>query len=176
VSRTDRSREFRDDVNGAVFLELKRHELKSFSDLKHEYTILTIPVSRTKSFEVELYRVDILSDNFEAKTSSNEVVKSSGLFYRGIVKGRPNSLVAFSFFESHIRGLITDENGNYVLGQSKSEKDSYILYNDKELKVQHNFTCNVNTDIKPDKSEENYQERNTNGCIDIYVEVSLFIY
>lgn len=134
----------KDYVEDAVYLELDDEALLQFNKTRRDYLELDIPVSKGKSFQVELIEVDILSADFKMTDQDDNVIYSDdfpGVFYWGIVKGDYNSLVSLSVFDDHVEGLISDDYGNYIIGKTKDIPDSYVLYNDKNLKVNNNFTC-----------------------------------
>jgi len=94
-----------------------------------DYFMLDIPVTNANSFQVELMQVNILSDDFQVVTQNGEVIYTDnfpGTFYRGIVKGDQNSVVAISIIEGKVRGLIADNHGNYKLEKLDDLSDSYI--------------------------------------------------
>jgi len=174
INNTQERNQYEDYVAGAVYLKLDSEAALKLSNLQEDYITLNIPVSDTKKFQVELMKVDILSDDFQMTTQDGRVIYSHdfpGTFYRGIIKGDPNSIVSFSVFENRIQGLISDDYGNYTLGKVENLSDSYILYNDKKLKVEHNFSCSVVDDVKPN-TYPHYEEKSASGgdCIDIYIE------
>ncbi len=181
VSSQDRQAEYSNYVEDAVYLELNTKELTKLFENRRDYITLSIPVSATQSFEVELMEVNIFSDDFQVEVSDGSSIDASqisGIFYQGIIKDSPGSLVAFSFFDNHIRGLMSDHNGNYVLGQTEDQPDTYVLYNDRELKVQNNFSCGVEENMKPPRQGKkgDNEEKSVDDCIDVYVEADYATY
>src|SRR5690625_7092140 len=85
---------------------------------------------------VEMYQHEVLSDDFLATDENmNPINYTPGKYYRGVVKGDYNSLVAISFFEDEVMGVIsTLEKGNVVLGKSTDGQD-YVSYSDVYLLV-----------------------------------------
>ena len=138
-------------VKSGSFLHLRTEDLKKFNTDKYQNLIFNIPVSEGKEIELELTKVDILKDDFTLKAVTENgavtVNYNKGLYYRGIIKDKPNSLAAISIFENEIIGVISDENGNYNLGavnrEGNSNPQDYIYYNDKELLVKNTFDCKV---------------------------------
>ncbi len=165
-------------IKDQVYLELKSLSLETLFRTRSNTLTLDIPVSTRQSFQLELVKVNILAPNFEAKTINGRVLYNSdnfpGVFYRGIVKGDSNSIATLSVFKDHIRAIISDNSGNYVLAQTTSNSNKYILYNDSNLRVSNNFTCHTSSEHLLEIEEEltNIQQsRNSNtSCINIYVE------
>jgi len=165
---------YEDDVEDAVYLHLDREAVSQLNHKRRDYLTLNIPVSDTKAFQVELIKVDILSDNFQVKTNDGKVIYTDdvpGVFYRGIIKGDLNSTVSFSIFNNHIQGLISDDNGNYTLGKVKNLSDTYILHNDRKSKVEYGFSCGTE-DMKQVTVPEGIRQKSasTGDCVGIYIE------
>jgi hypothetical protein len=136
-------------IKSYTLLNLRRNSLQNLLNSQKENIILEIPLSENKSVKLELTKVPVLADKFEIKMiTENGVLPFSykpGLFYRGIVKDNPRSLVSVSIFENSVMGVISDESGNYnlgVMGENKSG-ENYIYYNDKDLYVKNKFKCGV---------------------------------
>ena len=114
---------------------------------KHSAISLTFPGVNGGFYTIELGRYDFLANNFEVHAmgengADTKVDYVPGVYYRGVVKGIPGSVAAFSFFNNEVYGLfsIPDE-GNYVLvpnsmvGKEYDYNPNYILYNDVKLLI-----------------------------------------
>jgi len=68
--------------------------------------------------------------------------------------------------------------GNYVIGKTGKKSDTYILYNDRNLKVQNPFTCNVEDMSLEYESPDTGQEKSlvAGNCVDIYIEADYATY
>ncbi len=169
-------------LNDAVYLSLKQSDLQTFYASRASHITLSIPVENRNNIELQLSRVDVTAPDYVLTTSDGRVKdydRTGGVFYRGIVKGKSNSLAAISVFGNQIRGLISDENGNYVLGELKSERGTYILYNDRELLLEGGFTCEADDELpQPASSSEDIQvNRLLQGdCVNIYIECDSAMY
>lgn len=163
-------------VSDAVYINVKTEQLRELWQLKSPNIDIIVPVSRHQSFELQLSQIQVLADDFVLTTSDNRTFDWSanqGVFYRGIVKGNPNSLVSLSLFEKSIRVLIADDGGNYVLAPMGKQKQQYILYNDKKLKKKNPFQCGVQEEYY--RLDEGYTYGQTapqrsNQCLDLYME------
>jgi len=165
------------DINYAVDLEISSAELKDLSQNSRDLMLLEIPVNSSQSFHLELMPVNIFADGFEIKTASGESYAPSGTFYRGIVQGDPSSTATVSIFEDYIRILITDLNGNYIIGPMKNDKNSYILYNDKELTIQNDFQCQVEDDaVKPANLVDPSADNLPGECVNIFMEADFAMF
>jgi len=175
ISAKNLRTQHRDYIDDAVYLQINKDELRNLTATQKDYITLDIPVSADRGFQVELVKVNILSDDFQMTTHEGKIIYSDdfpGVFYRGIVKGD------VSIFDDNIQGLIADDGGNYILGNLKNLTDTYILYNDKKLKIENSFTCGIDDTSFEDELSENVQEKSTvaGNCVNIYIEADYATY
>ena len=55
-------------------------------------------------------------------------------------------MVSISVFNDQVMGMIANDDGNYVLGKIENHASSHILYLDKNLKVNKEFSCETADD------------------------------
>lgn len=172
-------------VKEAIYLVPQKGALSKLINESPQNLRLSIPVSKGTTFELELAQASNLSDNFTAVTSSEKILTNQdvgGIFYRGIVKDRPNSIVALSVFPDHIRMLISDEGGNYVLAELRDEKEQvYVLYNDKLLLEAPSWECGVDdetevTEMNIEKDKSGLTKSSASKCMNIYVEADSAVF
>jgi hypothetical protein len=151
---------------------------------KPDFLRISIP-GNTQSFELMLYRVDISSVNgFRLETSDGLSLDEYNpiVHYRGMIKGDPRSVVAFSFSQEETMGLICNDAGNFVIGKiDEPNARGYVLYNDKDLSRSLQYSCGTNT--TPTEEELlNPQLYTTQpgllsvNCVNWYYEVDYDIY
>jgi len=170
-------------VSDAVQLRVNPEELTNLWTSKLSAFSLEIPVDEVNFIELELVQVDLYTEDFVVNTSDGRGLShaNQALFYRGIIKGDVESLVAVSIFEDDVRILIGDKDGNYVLGKT-SNSDEHIFYNDRNLLASNPFECGVSDEFSAlDKSvQEQVQRADTenllSSCIPIYVECDFQTY
>lgn len=112
---------------------------------------------------------------FTAQNSSaKEIVQyTPGVYYSGIIKGRKNTVVALSFYNDDIIGVISDESGNYVLGKSNTLEASsteYILYNDKDLLQKPELLCGTDDQLHIPVIPHSNAPQVAGACVKVYVE------
>ena len=104
--------------------------------------------------------------------------------YRGIVQNENNSLVAITFYENEILGLVCTDEGNFNIAKDKLS-GKHIFYNENNLKEKISMSCGTITDnsISDDidilLKEENLSNINryvTNKYVRFYVETEYDIY
>ncbi|HMQ78734.1 MAG TPA: zinc-dependent metalloprotease [Ignavibacteria bacterium] len=148
---------------------------------KKENFEIEVPISTADIFTVELSKQDIYSDDFKIVTSGGlEDFSRNGLFYSGKVIGEQNSLVAFSFFNDYVMGIISVKGVNYCITKINGNDNHYIVYKDNDMTILNDFRCNVadgNYIITPDMVQEpNVQNYSFQRPLKLYFETDFSIY
>lgn len=121
---------------------------------------LQIPVSRKENYILLLTEVES-NPSYKVTTDKGAtyVPNKNIKHYRGIVQNDPNSLVAISFFENEIMGVVSTSEGNFNIVFDKTS-GSHVFYNDNNLIERTSFECslidNENTSYNPDVLHGNY--------------------
>ncbi|ASK29474.1 zinc metalloprotease [Chryseobacterium sp. T16E-39] len=152
-------------------------ELRKLVKDQPEFIEMSFPFEGNKTVTVELYKNEIFTNNFRVTTNKGETVNyTPGVYYRGIVKGDNNSIVAFSFFDNDVVGVAsTNELGNVVLGKVKNSED-FVSYSESKLTGANPFICGVD-ELKENQAQKIAFDPNTNkkavteNCVRIYYEV-----
>ncbi len=145
---------------------------------QNDYIEMSVPVSDRAEMKLNLYRHDIFTPDFALYTSEHPNQQANytpGLYYRGTIDGDPNSIVAISIFNDEIIGLISNANGNYVLGRIENDRENkHILYNDSDLERKSDFNCST-VDDGPGYTEEELStqphSRDAGDCVRVYIEI-----
>jgi len=150
----------------AQFLRLKKVRLQHLLATRPAAISLALPYNKSV-LVVDLIRVE---NGFPENTAPDNAVPEcshrltefpiSGVHYRGILRGVPNSLAAFSFFEDEIWGIVSDaQYHNLVLGklQRAGNTSGYVLYSDRNLAMDNPFECLVR-EIKPGFVAQGYKQ------------------
>ncbi|MBN1633436.1 MAG: zinc-dependent metalloprotease [Ignavibacteria bacterium] len=139
----------------ATILALNLNSLELFYKNPDDNINFIIP-TETDKIVLSLKRTEILENDFDLislnKDGKRKKIKYiPGLYYCGMIKGKSESFAAVSIFKNSIMGIISDERGNFVIGEYKIQgrNNSYVFYNDLDLKIRSKFKCRVG-DI-PDK-------------------------
>lgn len=183
---TARSIEMPKTIKGAVPVTLDLTALSAIQKANNDAIAFSFPYD-DKDITLELYRVNIFSDDFTVVTDQSNgaaVPYTPGVYYRGIVKGDTNSVAAFSFFDGEMMGIVSTNNYlNINVGKSEKEgakSNEYIIYSEHDLPNFQNTGCS--TPDNPAYSER-MSEFATNGatlrtqnCVKIYYEVDNNIY
>ncbi|MBK7108506.1 MAG: GEVED domain-containing protein [Chitinophagales bacterium] len=115
--------------------------LESLYNEKKDAISLSIPY-RDEVLELELIQVHILSSGFKVTSAlGGDEAYNPGIYYRGIIKDDPNSIVAISIFQNEIFGVASSQkDGNINIGRNKKPgalENEYMLYSDKDILVDY---------------------------------------
>ena len=110
------------------------------STAKNLSKAITMPVPfKGKELQLELQEITL---EYTLRTSSGHVGNPDKTIkhYRGVVKGDPNSIVALTFGEDEVMGIIATDEGNLNLALDR-QLGEHILYNDQNMKQKPTFEC-----------------------------------
>jgi hypothetical protein len=100
-----------------------------------------------------------------------------GSYYLGHIQGQPEAVVAISFFEGDIIGMVLQPNGNFVIGRSNMHhpiENEFVIYNDQDMLVKDIQSCAVDNNSKPIRQEplqlNGIAETYTTKCVRFYWE------
>jgi len=162
-------------ISNYTNVSLKKDILRQIVSEKNQALELTLPFNNTM-VKLLLLKVDVLAEGFvtySSESGDQPVNYSPGVFYRGIIDGDNNSLVALSFFNDEVIGMASSESlGNITLNREE-KSDRYLIYSDKDLLVHNPNICNT-------EEPENYQEEvekhlndiieRDDKCVKLYIE------
>ena len=122
---------------GKISLNLKNRDIKAIR--------LTLPLGN-KDLVLEL--VEVPNSSADLITQDGEIVSFNRdiKHYRGIVQDDENSIVAISFFEDEIMGMVCTGEGNYNISKDV-QSGKHIFFNDRNLKEKNNFVCGTKDDL-----------------------------
>ncbi len=174
-----KSAKFLTSASDVTVLNIDNQVLGKIVEEAPEFISIAVPY-QNEMIEVQMYKQTVFTDDFKVKDSEgNYYDYKPGQYYRGIVNGDYTSLVAISFFDDNVMGVIsTTEKGNVVLGKSTDNMD-YVTYADHNLLGQNPFTCGVD-DLDYNKQMQEQIQFNpdevsspeTVKCVKIYYEVA----
>jgi len=120
---------------GNISLDMRNNNTKAMN--------LTIPMNN-KSMVLELIEVPEHFYNYEVMTSDGNKFSANRdiKHYRGVVKDEQNSLVAITFYENEVMGLICTDEGNFNIAKD-NQSGKHLFYNDKNLKDKIHPICNT---------------------------------
>jgi len=146
-----------------------------------EEITISIPLNGIET-QLDLVKVSDAFYNFTITTSNGQNISPNrnNLHYRGTIRGEVHSIVALSFFEDEVVGIVTTSAGNFNLSRVKNT-EQLILYNERNLKVNKGFNCETVDDaLNPYDPEILFKESKssiiTGECVRVYLETDHDMY
>jgi len=167
---------------GSPHVKLKLNQ-SNFSSVKQQQPNniqLNVPVANGKSFNLLLSKSSPLSADFQYKSiNGSNINVNQGLHYHGVIEGNTTSWAAVSILDSHVRILLMDYEGIYVLSAVNHFDEYYLLFNDKKLDVPYysNFSCGVEDPLDVSEAqktlnpEQNNRAKRQNGSSTIRISI-----
>lgn len=181
----NRSAVLQADIKRSLAVTLDMNKLSAVVSANEDAMSFSFPYDG-KTITLELYKVNILTDDFTVITdqSNGEAVPyTPGVYYRGIVNGDENSVAALSFFEGEMMGVVSsDELMNLNIGKSAAvgaKADDYVIYSDNYIPLQ---SLGCATPENPEYTElmkeyaANSAAVRTVKCVKIYYEMDNNLY
>lgn len=139
---------YSNEVRDAVYLSLDPVALGRLYAANEGYLELSLPATaHQEALTLVLEQVEVTTANFVVQTSDGKKqAYSNGHHYRGSVKHTHQTIASISLFDDSVMGLVSLADGsNIILGEINDPKlnsrTDYILYNDRNLLLQHTFDC-----------------------------------
>lgn len=181
----NRSAVLQADIKRSLAVTLDMNKLSAVVSANEDAMSFSFPYDG-KTITLELYKVNILTDDFTVITdqSNGEAVPyTPGVYYRGIVNGDENSVAALSFFEGEMMGVVSsDDLMNLNIGKSAAvgaKADDYVIYSDNYIPLQ---SLGCATPENPEYTElmkeyaANSAAVRTVKCVKIYYEMDNNLY
>ncbi|MEM6270175.1 MAG: M12 family metallo-peptidase [Bacteroidota bacterium] len=174
--------EIMNEVSEALLLSFSAQNARQIGQQVPLTMTLDIPTADNGVLEIELVQVNIFSPEFWVHTSEGQTIAPElGTHYRGVIKGRTNSLAAFSFFDDQVVGFASIPRvGNYVVGPLNGDNPAreHIVYNDRDLLLQASWECHTEDDGGGYTQEQLLPThgRALSECVRIYYEVDYDVY
>jgi hypothetical protein len=144
-------------------------------DIPYKGSTLTLQLVQNKTVDAQTI--------FTEKDDKGEksVAYQQGAYYSGVIKNDPNSLVALSFFENDIVGVIITQNDHLVLGKSNTSEalsNEYILYNEDDLKAKDKSDCYTDEHAEgaPMILDAPQTGLGVSNCVRVYIECDRQMY
>jgi len=169
------------DPASFTLLRLDEERLSQTYSNRPEALEVSLPAAgRSQPLVLELVRVDPFSSGFKVTLASSgqAAAVKQGVHYRGVMKGKEQSVASLSLFEGEAMGLISAPGmGNLVLGRQEGSRNrlDYVLYEDADVLGQLAFDCATSdegvSDYRPEQLKPSGEQRSQSKCTNIYLEV-----
>jgi len=172
-------------LKSGVVLEEMNDGFQNIINTNRQNIALNIPVGNDKYIKLKLEKTNIYTDDFvfrygaSSETGSNDET----IFYRGIVDRKPLSSAAITVTANSIRGVISDEYGNYTISSLTEHPNKYLLYSEKALNNNIPFNSCGTGETQGNAFKEldledgiKRTQKNVGDCIEIYIECDYSMY
>jgi len=158
------------------FFQLKEPAIQTIATDKKTHMRISMPVGG-QQLEFELFKANIFTPDFQTVIASGNPVQTKlGLHYWGVVKNEPNSLVALSFFDDEIAGLIRLNDATYNINKYKNT-GYHLMYKTNDLNFTPNFSCSaLPTKLGNSDISISGEKSIPNDCVRIHVEADYGLY
>ncbi len=167
-------------VTQATVVRLDRSVTSTLLVSRADHISLDLP-TEAGVLTVDLERVDITTADFQVTLASTGAAADvpQGLHYRGMIRGAAGSLAAISVFPEEVMGIISDSEGERVLGRFVNDtQGDHIFYREADLLGTSGSVCatpDVDMGEEPPHMDEVGSDR-TVKCVRYYWEVNYDIY
>ncbi|MBL7952261.1 MAG: fibronectin type III domain-containing protein [Flavobacteriales bacterium] len=167
-------------VTQATVVRLDRSVTSTLMVSRSAYISLELP-AESAPIIVDLERVDITTADFQVTLASTGAAANidQGVHYRGTVRGVTGSMAAISVFPDEVMGIISDAEGQRVLGRFVNDtQGDHIFYREADLLGTSSAVCatpDVDMGEEPAHLDESGADR-TVKCVRYYWEVNYDIF
>ncbi len=163
------------ELTNGILVNLNAQAMQRIQKEKPDVVELSFPLPDVGDVQMTLVKNEVLSSDFILRESSNPsaiVDYQPGLYYHGILKNDPNSLVSISVFDEEIIGLVNTDDGNFVIGKLKNAPQ-HVIYNDKDFVGLPALDCGTPDDgVVYKESELQFDPtKDVGDCIRVYIEI-----
>ena len=160
-------------VENATLATANLDKINEIVTNKYDNLTLEIPY-QNETISLHLYRVNPFLEGFHVDTDKGKNISyEKGVYYRGIINGKPNSVASFNFFNGEFNGIVSSAAiGNLVIGKldKPNNQKEYIVYSDTKMKVFNQFECHTKEGTITNKSIKK-SNSNSDKCVAIYFEI-----
>ncbi len=146
-----------------------------------DYVEIELPNEHGESQQIFLQKTTLYSETFRVTSSSSggkSIPAAQGIHYHGIIENETSSIVALSFFEGEMIGMVsTETGGRTVIHPSTFSNSEYLIYKDSDLNFNPDMACG--TDLLTDHplEEINPNKPESNGdCVKVFIECDHALY
>ncbi len=160
-------------------LNLNKMALAEVMSRRPDYLTMQIPYN-DQIVTVDLYQQNILAPNFNVRTGDwQKTDYTPGVYYRGVIRNAPGSLVAFSFFDTEMMGVLAHrEWGNLNLGRKETigNETEYLFFAENLLPPQPFKDCIIRSPEHPTTKLNPTSAPEVTGCVQEFFEADYALY
>jgi hypothetical protein len=173
--------EFRNSefVDNSLILKINEDLFRAVLKLRSEQIDFSVPINEDEIISLQLQKFEVFTDDFILRTSSGDTITKFDrpIFYHGKLPAN-KGMVTISFSESELIGIISiNGKGDYNLGKLEDSENSYIIYNDNDVKIDMGVECHVKDEITEDEREHRVMKTGLRvNCVKFYLEGDYALY
>jgi len=171
---------WQEELTQAVVVRLDRSATAMLLGSRKDHISLALP-TEVGTMTLDLERVDITTDDFQVTQASTGQAAdvAVGLHYRGMIRGAAGSMAAISIFPDEVMGLMSDAEGQRVLGRLANDTEGdHVLYRDQDMRGTSGAICSTaDVDMSDDQGAHGSEITDrTVKCVRYYWEVNYDIF
>lgn len=147
---------------------------------REAFIALELPTANG-TLRLDLERARVTTEDFTVRRASDgrTVEAPAAVHYRGIIHGDPGSLVSISVFAEELMGMISDANGERIIGRFEhAPRGLHVLYDERDLRSTNTFACGAME--LPDQDTHSHHDApsgdRSTRCVRWYWEAAYDIY
>lgn len=152
--------------------------LVAISDEAPEHLALVLPTPHAKqeTATLDLYRSSIFAPDFKVVWSDNPgeaAPHPDAVFYRGAVRGYPQSLAAIAIIDGEMSGMIALDGETFVIGPARQATDNeHVLFRKNALEFDEDFICTALESESYEIPEKDAVDApKTDNCVRVRLEI-----
>ena len=170
-----------EEVSEFNVLQLDKTALRKLITGADQNISFKLPVNDREELDLQLVENSLEGLIVRESNGNRQVKFNPGRHYQGVIKGRPGSLVALSFFEDDVMGFISDPRttGNLVVGKMQDKSGDFIVYRDDKVLAKLPLECGTQDNAQSYTQDElfhDHAERALTDCVKMYFEVDYNIF
>ena len=160
-------------VENQVYLQLDEAVTRQIQAERPDFMEFQLPAFLGIQ-DLQVVRTRLFAGNYTLRTSSGtrSGERHQMVFYRGIVKNDPASVVTITLINSNVHILVSRGHSNYRIHES--DHGQYVFYSDEDLKSAEYYGCMTEDPEpgagKPFDPSKGLQYSRTGNCVEIYFE------
>lgn len=168
-------------VGEGLVLQPDMDLVRSVSRTRPPRLDLRIPAPDGGTWILRLFRVHPAKEGMEVRYADGRPAHGlEGAYYRGMILGDDRSLVALSFFADHLRGFVSNDAGNHVLGpmETRDARSWHVFYNDRAIAHLQPRSCVMDEVDLPTRDKRHNQDApgRASDCVSMYWEVDFDVF
>lgn len=162
----------------AKVLKLQPNELSKIVTARPNAIEMSLPYNGGE-IAIQLVQNDIFGGKNLIVNTDKGLYKGykPGVYYQGIIKGDNKSVVAVSFFEDDVVGVVSLAGGNNIIVGKATSSEDFVIYTDSKLTGANPFICKTDEMLQTEKEKITFNPKTskaptqTQNVVRVYYEI-----